>query len=77
MANIVELVAGNLAFGPQDVEAMSAALDAVCKALNIHEDRTARELIAMRIIEFARRGDRSCAALQERLLADARSGSGC
>jgi hypothetical protein len=77
MSNIVELTAGNLAFGPQDIDAMSAALDAVCQLLNIGTNTTARELIALRIIEFARRGERTREVLQERLLADARSGSGC
>jgi hypothetical protein len=77
MSNIVELTAGNLAFDPQDIDAMAAALEAVCSVLKIPNCATARELIALRIIDFARRGERSCAALQERLLADARSGSGC
>ena len=53
MSNIVELTAGNLAFGPQDIDAMSAALEAVCKVLNIPDSATARELIALRIIDFA------------------------
>jgi hypothetical protein len=77
MSNMVELTAGNVAFGPQDIDAMSAALEAVCKVLNIPDSAKARELIALRIIDFARRGERSCAALQERLLADAQRGNGC
>ena len=77
MNNIVKLTAGTLAFGPGDIEAMSAALDAVCKALHIRENTVARELVALRIIEFARRGERSTTNLQERLLADAHGGSGC
>jgi hypothetical protein len=77
MSNIVELTAGNLAFGPQDIDAMSAALDAVCKVLHIPDNTTARELIALRIIELARRGKRSCIALEEHLLAEAQGGSGC
>ena len=77
MSNIVELTAGNLAFGPQDIDAMSAALDAVCQILNIGSNTTARELIALRIIEFARRGERTREVLQEHLLADSRGGSGC
>ena len=77
MSNIVELTAGNLAFDPQDIDAMSAALDAVCKLLNVRDNTTARELIALRIIELARCGQRSSAVLEERLLADAQGGSGC
>jgi hypothetical protein len=77
MSNIVELTAGNLAFGPQDIDAMSAALEAVCKVLHIPDNTTAQELIALRILELARRGERSCAALENRLLAEAQDGSGC
>ena len=77
MGSIVELVADNLAFDPQDIDAMAAALDAVCKALNIQGNTTARELIALRIIDLARGGNRSCVVLQECLLADAQGGSGC
>jgi hypothetical protein len=72
-----ELVAGNPAFDPQDVDAMSAALDAVCKFLSIRENTTARELLALRIIDIARRGERSAAALEQRLLSETRGGSGC
>lgn len=75
--DMIELVAGNPAFDPQDIDAMSAALDAVCKFLNIRENTTARELLALRIIEIARDGERSAAALEHRLLAEARTGSRC
>ena len=77
MGNIVEFIAGTLAFGPEDIEAMSRALDGVCNALNIGGNPTARELIAMRIVELARRGERSPANLQARLLAESHGGSGC
>ena len=77
MNSIAGLTARTLAFDPQDIDAMTAALDAVCKKLNIGGNATARELIALRIIELARRGERSCTVLQERLLADAQGGSGC
>ena len=77
MSNIVELTAGNLAFEPQDIDAMSAALDAVCTLLKIPNNTTARELIALRIVELARQGERSGAALQEHLLVEAQGGSGC
>ena len=77
MSSVVELTAGNLAFGPQDIDAMSATLEAVCRMLNIADGTTARELVALRIIEIARGGDRSPAGLKERVLADAAGGSGC
>ena len=75
-SNIVELTAGDLAFGPKDIDAMSAALEAVCELLNI-DSSTARELIALRILDLARRGERSSALLRERLVAEAKGGSGC
>jgi hypothetical protein len=74
---IVELTAGNLAFGPQDIDAMATALDEVCKFLNIRDNATARELIALRIVELWQRGQRSATALQKSLLADSQGGSGC
>jgi len=64
-------------FGPSDITAMSRALDDVCSALNIGTNTTAREVIAMRIIEWARRGERSHAKLRDSVLAEANGGSGC
>jgi hypothetical protein len=59
------------AFEPPDIQAMSKALDEVCRALDINGDATAREVIAVRIIELARRGERNAVKLRERLLAEA------
>ena len=58
-------------FEPGDIEAMSKALDAVCKELQIDNDRSAREIVAVRIIELATRGERSPIRLRDRLLAEA------
>jgi len=58
-------------FEPGDIEAMSKALDAVCKELEIGNDRSAREIVAVRIIELATRGERSPIRLRDRLLAEA------
>lgn len=63
-------------FDPNDIQAMSTALDDVCKALNINGEVTAREVVAIRIIELARRGERNPASLRDRLLAEANGGSG-
>lgn len=72
MGSIAELLRdGTAAFGPHDVRSMSMALDDVCKALNIDGDTKAREIIAIRIIELARRGERSPTKLRDRLLAEA------
>jgi hypothetical protein len=65
------------AFEPADIAAMSTALDDVCKALNVNGDVLAREVIAIRIIELARRGERSPAKLRDRLLLEANGGTGC
>ena len=56
---------------------MSLALDEICKTLNVSANTTARELIAIRIVELARRGERNPVALQDRVLMEASSGSGC
>ena len=62
-------------FEPADVKAMSMALDDVCKDLKITTDLTAKEIVAMRIIELARRGERSPTKLRDRL-AEANGGTG-
>jgi hypothetical protein len=75
MGGIVPFLKG-ASFEPQDIQSMSLALDDVCKALKIDGDGSAREIIAVRIIELARRGERSTIALRDRLLAEASSGAG-
>jgi hypothetical protein len=64
-------------FQPDAIRAMSAALDEICRALNIQDNDTARELVAMRIVELAQQGERSAAALRDRVLAESNGGSGC
>jgi hypothetical protein len=59
------------AFEPAHIAAMSLALDDVCRALNIGDNAVAKEVIAMRIIELARRGERDPVKLRDRLLAEA------
>jgi hypothetical protein len=68
---------GGAVFEPNDIKAMSMALDDVCKALNLDGDRKAKEIVAIRIIELARRGERSPARLRDRLLQEANGGTGC
>ncbi|HWX85780.1 MAG TPA: hypothetical protein VNZ48_19440 [Xanthobacteraceae bacterium] len=70
MATIVPFLK-DAAFEPRDITAMSMALDDVCNALKIAGDSAAREVIAVRIIELARRGERSPTRLRDRLLAEA------
>ena len=66
----------NESFGPEDIEAMSKALDDVCGALKIDGDATAREVMAVRIIELAARGERNSEKLRDRLLLEAIGGTG-
>jgi hypothetical protein len=39
------------AFDPKDITAMSMALDEACKSLGFTDDSSAREVMAVRIIE--------------------------
>jgi hypothetical protein len=59
-------------FDPKDVTAMSIAFEEVCKALNLPADAaTTREVIAIRIIELAKRGERSATLLRDQVLREA------
>jgi hypothetical protein len=56
-------------FGPEDIQAMSTALEDVCKTLNLADEaKSERELLAKKIIALARRGERSAALLRDRML---------
>jgi hypothetical protein len=78
MDTIVRLMGDRSAvFDPGDIQAMSIAFEDVCRALDIKGDMTAREVIATRIIELTRRGERSPTELRDRVLAEARGGTGC
>jgi hypothetical protein len=76
MATIVRCIDTG-AFEPAAIQAMSVALDDVCKALNIPAGAIAREMIAIRIIEHAGNGGRSSTELRDCLLAEAKGGTGC
>ena len=69
------LPAHEASFDPDDITAMSSALDDVCKELKLGADTTARETVAVRIIELARRGERSRTKLRDCVLAEASGGS--
>jgi len=58
-------------FEPETTAAMATALDQVCEALNINGNATAREAIAVRIIDLARRGVRDPTKLRDRVLVEA------
>ena len=72
MATILPFLQGREnVFDPKDVTAMSMALDDVCKALNLRDDSAAREVIAVRIIDLAKGGERSPTRLRDRVLHEA------
>lgn len=58
-------------FEPADIAAMSRALDEVCDVLELRDNSGVREVIAERIIELARRGERSPKRLRDRVLSKA------
>jgi hypothetical protein len=58
-------------FEPHDIKAMSLALDGVCEVLKLQDDNPAREVMATRIIDLARRGERSPTRLRDRVLHEA------
>jgi hypothetical protein len=58
-------------FDPKDITAMSMALDDICKELNLRDDCAAREIIAVRIIDLAKSGERSQTRLRDRVLQEA------
>jgi hypothetical protein len=64
-------------FEPADINAMSMALDDVCKVLKLDGDAKTKEVVAIRIIELARRGERSPTRLRDRILNEANGGTGC
>ena len=70
MATILPFVKDRV-FDDKDITAMSMALDDVCKILNLRDDNSAREVIAIRIIDLARAGERSPTRLRDRILHEA------
>ena len=74
MVAIIPFSKGVCAFDPTDVTAMSVAFEEVCKQLDLPADAaTTREVIAIRIVELARRGERNATVLRDQVLSEARS----
>jgi hypothetical protein len=71
MTTITPFLTGQPVFSPHDIQVMSVALDEVCNALALNSDKRARDTVAVRIIELARRGERSPTKLRDRVLAEA------
>jgi len=59
-------------FDPEATQAMSAAFEGVCAALGLPRTNVReRKVIAARIIELARRGERNADQLRDRVLREA------
>jgi hypothetical protein len=71
VATIIPLLRDSV-FEPDQIKAMSMALDAVCEKLKLEDDNPAREAIATRIIDLTRRGERSPIRLRDGALREAR-----
>ena len=68
MATIIPFLR-DAVFDPDDITAMSIALDEVCNTLKLADSaKTDREILAERIIELARRGERDPTVLRDRVL---------
>jgi hypothetical protein len=70
MATILPFVKDGV-FDQKDITAMSMALDDMCKILNLQDDNSAKEVIASRIVDLARAGERNPTRLRDRILHEA------
>jgi hypothetical protein len=70
MATIIPFLRDH-AFDPDALRAMSTALEEVCRTLQVNGDQRAREIMAVRIIELARRGERDPELLRDRVIREA------
>jgi hypothetical protein len=78
MAAILPFLKYNASFDQNDIEAMSTALEDVCRSLGVgNHNQAAAEVVATRIIELARRGERSATNLRDRVLSEANGASRC
>ena len=64
-------------FGPQEIRAMSIALEDLCNILNMDGlAKSERELLAQSIIALAHQGERDAPALRDRILREIAHGKG-
>ena len=61
------------AFSPEEIKVMSKALEEACAALQVAGQGTDREIIALRIIELARKGVIDATTLRNRVVEAMRS----
>ena len=68
---------GDNVFGSQEIQAMSIALEDLCKILNVGDRaKSERERLAQGIIVLARQGERDAPALRDRILREIAHGKG-
>jgi hypothetical protein len=58
-------------FEPHEIKAMSTALDEVCEARKLEDNSSAKQVVAARIIDLVRGGERSQRRLRDRVLYEA------
>jgi hypothetical protein len=58
-------------FDPETTAVMAGALADVCHALNVNDNEQEREILATRIVDLARDGERDRDRLRERVLREA------
>jgi ABC-type hemin transport system substrate-binding protein len=62
-------------FGPQDIQAMSTALEDVCNILNLpSEAKSKKEFLAKKLVALAHQFPRDAALLRDRMLREIASG---
>ena len=61
------------AFSPEEIKVMSKALDEACAVLQVAGQTKDREIIAVRIIELARKGVIDATVLRDRVVEAMRS----
>jgi hypothetical protein len=72
VSNILPFLKNETVFEPEATQAMSAAFEAACQALQLSDGAAReREAVAVRIIELARRGERDPLRLSQSVLRDA------
>jgi hypothetical protein len=59
------------AFEPEVTRSMAAALDDVCRALDVHGNERERQVLATRIVDLARSGEHDRIRLRNRILNEA------
>ena len=75
MSTILPFSQDQSAFAPESVHAMSVAFDEVCQALRLNGNYSAKETIAVRIIDLARQGEHDASRIRDRVLHEANGGS--